>query len=148
MALLRIDPFREVDRLSELAWGRVRPGVLPMDAYRRDQELVLEFDLPGADPESFEVTVEHKVLTVAAERRPERREGDQVVVSERPSGRFVRRLTLRDGLATDQVRASYDAGVLTVVIPTAEEVRTRRIEVQTGQAPAVAPVAAEEQPAA
>lgn len=132
MAVVRFDPFRELDRLADQAWGRGRPPVLPLDAYRRADEVVLQFDLPGVDPASIDVTVERNVLTVTAERATDRREGDEIVVAERPVGQFSRQLQLGDGLDTDKVHASYDAGVLTVTFPIGADVRPRRITVTQG----------------
>ncbi len=71
--LMRFDPFRELDRLNQAPWGGSRP-VMPMDAYRRNGDFVVHFDLPGIDPGTIELTVEKNVLTVTAERRfPKRR---------------------------------------------------------------------------
>jgi HSP20 family protein len=133
MTVLRFDPFRELDRLADQAWGRSRTA-LPMDAYRRSDELVLEFDLPGVDPSSVDVTVEKNVLAITAERPTSRHEGDEVIVAQRPTGRFARKLQLGDGLDTEQVRASYVDGVLTVTFPVAAEIRPRRVTVQTAVA--------------
>jgi len=135
MTRMRFDPFRDVERLGDVAWGRNRLTGLAMDAYRRNDELVLEFDLPGVDPATIDLTVERNVLTVTAERNPGRPPGDEVIVSERQSGRFTRRLVLGDGLDTDRVHAAYVAGVLTLTFPVAAQVRARRIEVATGPAP-------------
>jgi HSP20 family protein len=135
MTLLRFDPFRELDRWTEQAWPSRswRHEALAFDAVRRGHEVVLQFDVPGADPESFEVTVEKGVLTVAGERRSERREGDEVLVARRPAGRFHRQILLGDNLDIDQVKAEYDAGVLTVTLPVADHVQPRKIEVHTGR---------------
>jgi len=142
MTLLRFDPFRDVERLTTAAWSRPRPTGLPMDAVRRDGELLLQFDLPGVDPDSIDVTVERNVLTVTAERHAVRGDGDEVLVEERRVGRLGRRLVLGKGLDTDQVRAAYHDGVLTLTFPVVEAVRPRRVEVQRGQeAPAVADAA-------
>ncbi len=149
MSVLRFDPFRELDRLSEQGFGRARPVALPVDVYRRPDELVLQFDLPGVDPASVEVTVERNVLAVTAERHSDRREGDELVVAERPVGRFTRQLQLGDGLDTEHVAASYDAGVLTISFPVASEVRPRRVQVTTAAAQeAGADLPAAEAPAA
>jgi HSP20 family protein len=138
MTVLRFDPFGDFDRLADRAWGRGHLTGIPMDAYRRGNELVLQFDLPGVDPATVDVTVERNVLTVSAERTSNRQEDDRVVASERPTGRFTRQIRLGRGLDTDRVSAGYDAGVLTVTLPVAEEVQPRRVEVQTGPAePAV-----------
>ncbi len=61
-----------------------------MDAYRRGDRFIVEFDLPGVEPASIELTVEQNVLTVRAERRLEPQEGDELVVAERPQGIYAR----------------------------------------------------------
>jgi len=65
--LMRFDPFRELDRLTQAPWGNTRPA-MPMDAYRRNGDFVVHFDVPGVDPASIDLTVEKNVLTVTAER--------------------------------------------------------------------------------
>jgi HSP20 family protein len=130
--LLRFDPFRELERLSQEATGGAgRPFAMPMDAYRRGDRFVVHLDLPGVDASSIDLTVERNVLTVSAERSWPVEDGDQVVIAERPQGRFHRQLFLGEGLDSDRVEASYDNGVLTVVVPVAERARARRVEVGT-----------------
>ena len=109
-----------------------------MDAYRRADEVVVQFDLPGVDPASIDVTVERGRLTVSGDRRPLEVAGDEIVVRERPAGRFVRQLRLADGLDVSRVQADYELGVLTVTLPTHEAGRPRRVAVSHGGAePAV-----------
>jgi HSP20 family protein len=132
MTLVRFDPFRDLDRWLGQTWPD--GGRLPaFDAYRRENEVVLQFDLPGVDPDHIELTVEKGVLTVGGERQADRQEGDKVLVAHRPIGRFSRQIRLSDNLQTDRVTADYDAGVLTVRVPVAEVVRPRRIEVASGR---------------
>jgi HSP20 family protein len=131
--LLRTDPFRELDRFTEQVLGtRARPAVMPMDAYREGDRVVVHFDLPGVDPSSIDLTVEKNVLAVTAERRWEPREDQQVVVSERPQGTFRRQVFLGENLDLDHVEASYEHGVLTVTIPLAEKAKPRKVEITTG----------------
>ena len=131
--LLRSDPFRDLDRLTEQMLGASRaPRMMPMDAYREGDHVTLHFDLPGVDPSSIDLTVEDNVLTVSAERRGGAPDDVQYLVSERPTGSFSRQLVLGEGLDTDQVSASYDAGVLTVTLPVAEKAKARRIQVGQG----------------
>jgi HSP20 family protein len=139
LMLMRYDPFREFDRLAQEAFGtRVRPAVMPMDAYREDDKFVVHLDLPGVDPSAIDVTVEKNVLTVSAQRSWQPSENQDVVVSERPQGTFSRQLFLGEGLDTDRVEASYDAGVLTIRIPVAEQAKPRKIEIGTsGRAQAI-----------
>ena len=130
--LMRFDPFREFERLSQQAWGQNRWSVLPMDAYRHGDQFLVHFDLPGADPSSIELTVEKNVLTVKAERRWQRGDGDEVLVSERPQGSFSRQLFLGETLDTDHIDANYENGVLTLTIPVAEKAKPRKVEITTG----------------
>jgi HSP20 family protein len=129
--LMRFDPFREFERLSQQAWGQNRWSVLPMDAYRHGDQFLVHFDLPGADPSSIELTVEKNVLTVKAERRWQRGDGDEVLVSERPQGSFSRQLFLGETLDTDHIDANYENGVLTLTIPVAEKAKPRKVEIST-----------------
>jgi HSP20 family protein len=139
--LMRFDPFRELDRLTEqLANGGSNraPRSFPMDAYRRGDAFFVHFDLPGVDPASFELSVEKNVLTVTAQRAWQPIEGDEVVVAERPRGQFSRQLFLGDTLDADRLEASYEQGVLTLRIPVAEQAKPRKIEVNVGTgAPAI-----------
>jgi HSP20 family protein len=102
---------------------------MPMDAYRKGDSFLVQFDLPGVDPSSIELTVEQNVLTVSAERRAPAVEGVEPLIAERPQGRFTRQLFLGDTLDTDQIQADYGAGVLTLTIPVAEQAKPRRIEI-------------------
>ena len=125
--LMRSDPFRELDRLTQSLTGAVAPSVAPMDAYRR--ATVVHIDLPGFDPSAVEVTAEQNVLTVSAERGWQPEENAQVIAWERPQGKFSRQLFLGESLDTDHVAASYEHGVLTLRIPVSEQAKPRRIEI-------------------
>jgi HSP20 family protein len=128
--LMRSDPFRELDRLTEQVMGtRMRPAMMPMDAYRQGDEFVIHLDLPGVDSSKVDLTVEKNVLTVAAERRWEPSEDQQIVASERPQGTFSRQLFLGENLDSEKVEASFENGVLTVRIPVAERAKPRKIEI-------------------
>jgi HSP20 family protein len=134
--LMRTDPFRELDRMTQQLFGQttpgtwLRPSVMPMDAYRSGDEFVVVFDLPGVSPDAIDVNVERNVLTVRAERRPTTT-GDNVEmqVAERPLGVFSRQLFLGDTLDADNVKANYEAGVLTLWIPVAEQAKPRKISI-------------------
>jgi HSP20 family protein len=135
MALVRTDPFREVDRLfQQLLAGPngARSLAMPMDAYRKDDSFLIRVDLPGVSPDSVDLTVEENVLTIKAERpAPPVSDGVEAVITERPYGTFVRQVFLGTNLDTDHIRAEYEAGVLTLAIPVAEHAKPRRIEVTT-----------------
>ena len=134
--LMRTDPFRELDRLSQQFLGQLgtssRPAVMPMDAWRAGDEFVVEFDLPGVDPGSVDLDVERNVLTVKAER-PVLNGDHELIASERPRGVFSRQLILGDNLDTERVQASYEGGVLTLRIPVAEKAKPRKITIQQAE---------------
>ncbi len=134
--LMRFDPFRDFDRLTQQLWGQQygQPTAMPMDAYRDGDRFVVHFDLPGIDPSRIDLTVEQNVLTVAAQRGWQPTEQQQVLASERPQGSFRRQLLLGEALDTEHVEARYDAGVLTVTIPVAEQAKPRKVEITSGQA--------------
>ena len=130
--LMRFDPFKDVERWAQQLSGASRQPVMPLDAYRRGDHWVAAFDLPGVDPASIDVTVENNVLTVRAARSWQPQEGEQVIAAERPQGTFSRQLYLGEGLDAEHVEASYDAGVLTVRLPIAEEAKPRKVAITTG----------------
>ncbi|HEU4539930.1 MAG TPA: Hsp20/alpha crystallin family protein [Jiangellaceae bacterium] len=126
--LMRTDPFRELDRLTQQL---LRPSngvlVMPMDAYRQDNMFYIKFDLPGIDADSVDVTVEQNVLTVQA-RRPAL-EGVDLTVAERPTGSFSRQIFLGDTLDVEKLEADYSDGVLTIQIPVMEAAQPRKIQI-------------------
>jgi HSP20 family protein len=130
--LMRTDPFRELDRLAQQVLGTAaRPAAMPMDAWREDQDFVVAFDLPGVNPESIDLDVERNVLTVKAERPDVAGKDTELIASERPRGVFSRQLILGDTLDAENVKASYDGGVLTLRIPVTEKAKPRKIEIET-----------------
>ena len=131
--LMRSDPFRELDRVTQQVFGAngtvARPSMMPMDAWRDGDVFHVEFDLPGVDPGSIDLDVERNVVTVRAERPA--REGDdtELLAAERPRGVFSRQLFLGDNLDADKINAGYEAGVLSLTIPVAEQAKPRKIEI-------------------
>ena len=132
MMLIRTDPFRELDRLTQQVFGTAaRPAAMPMDAWQEDGEFVVAFDLPGISPDDVDLNVERNVLTVRAERRDATQPNVELVVSERPRGVSSRQVILGDTLDADKIKASYDLGVLTLRIPVAEQAKPRKIEIES-----------------
>jgi HSP20 family protein len=128
--LMRTDMFREFDRLTQQALGTpARPAAMPIDAYRRGDEFIVELDLPGVDTESIELTVERNVLTVHAQRQRAADGEVELLVGERPQGTFSRQLFLGDTLDTANIAADYTDGVLTLKLPVAERAKPRRVAI-------------------
>ena len=128
--LMRTDPFRELDRLTQQVLGTAaRPAAMPMDAYRQGDSFYVCFDLPGISAESIDLTVEQNVLTVHADRAPSRADGAEMIVAERPSGTFTRQVFLGETLDAEHIAADYASGVLTLIIPVHEAAKPRNIQV-------------------
>jgi len=130
--LMRFDPFRELDQVAQQVFRQTARPAAPMDAYRHGEEFVVEFDLPGVDPSTIDLTVEKNVLSVTATRRREYAEGDEVLVAERPQGEFRRQLFLGEQLDTEHIKADYDNGVLTLRLSVAEQAKPRKVQISGG----------------
>jgi HSP20 family protein len=100
-----------------------------MDGTRRENDVVLRFDLPGVGQDNIEVSVDRGVLSVSAKRDEERSDSDRPFVRERVTGTLRRRVYLGDAYDADQVEAAYENGVLTVRVPLAEKAKARKVEV-------------------
>jgi HSP20 family protein len=132
MTLMRFDPFRELDRLGE----RVLAGglrAMPTEAFRRGDEFFVLIDLPGADLDNIDVTVERNVVKVHSTRTSPRQEGDELLVDERPHGQLSRQFFLGDNLDAAKLHANYDRGVLTLTIPVAAESKPRQIKIGSAE---------------
>jgi HSP20 family protein len=137
--LLQNSPFRDLDslfnqrmaNLTRSAWESARP--MPMDAYRRGDNVWVHLDLPGVSKDSIDISVERNLLTVTAERAFPSQEGDRVYLDERNEGTFRRQVSLGDGLDAEAIEADYTDGVLTLRIPVAPQAQPRKITVGTGQ---------------
>jgi HSP20 family protein len=130
--LMRTDPFRQLDRLTEQLLGTTsQPVAMPIDAYRKGDEFLVQLDLPGVDPETIDLTVEKNVLSVHAERVRPGLDGIELIVAERPHGSFSRQLFLGESLDTAEIQAEYGDGVLTVRIPVAETAKPRKVKIAT-----------------
>lgn len=101
---------------------------MPMDAWREGDRFIVEFDLPGVDEQSLDLDVERDVLTVRA-TRPELDPDREMVSAERARGVFSRQLFLGENLDTEAIEASYQGGVLRLIIPVAEQAKPRRIHI-------------------
>lgn len=130
MTLMRFDPFREWERMTDqLGAGGRAARTMSMEAFRRGDEFIVALDLPGVDPDDVEVTVERNVVNIRARRKPLRSEGDEVLVDERPRGEFTRQLFLGDNLDASRLSADFERGVLTLTIPVSEQSKPQRVQI-------------------
>jgi HSP20 family protein len=129
------DPFREMERWMRRADRDFSSDIkaMPMDLFREGDAFVVKMDLPGVDPNSIDIDVDDRTLTVRAERKGTEIDTDKDkngwVTKERSFGTFARQISLGSGLDTGKISADYSDGVLTLTIPVAEEAKPRKVEV-------------------
>jgi len=139
------DPFRqlsslkdEIDRLFESPLSSLTEATQPflsgwlpaVDLYQDKDNITVTAELPGMKREEIDVSLHDGVLTLSGERKFEQKnEEAEVCRSERYVGRFHRTLTLPTQVEADKVKASYKDGILTIVLPKAEEAKPKQIEV-------------------
>jgi HSP20 family protein len=141
--LMRTDPFRELDRVAQQMFGTAaRPAAMPIDAFRKGDEFVALFDLPGVGKDSIELTVERNVLTVHAERVRPNDDEIEMLIGERPAGTFSRQLMLAETLDTEHISADYTDGVLRLRIPVREQAKPRRVDITVGASSPSVPIEA------
>lgn len=145
--LMRWEPFRDLitlrdamDRLFEdsffrtsLAWREVegeRVMRLPLDVYMTPEEVVIQATVPGLKPEDVQITLEGDTLTIKGEVKPPIENVDYIL-QERPYGQFSRTLTFNIPIQADKAEATFENGVLTLVVPKAEAIRPKTIKVKT-----------------
>ena len=130
--------FREMDRWFNQMNRTSTDRVMPMDLLRDGNEFIVKMDLPGVDPDSIDIDVDDRTLTVRAERKQHEMttndEKNQWMSRERSYGSYARQLTLGTGLDLSGIAADYTDGVLTITIPVAEEAKPRKIKVATNSA--------------
>jgi len=136
---MTLDPISQLDRIAASVLDSVRaPRVMPVDLYRDGDRYVLHADIPGADPGSIDVDLDGSQLSIRAQRTVGSGDGLRWIARERGSGSYFRQFTLGDGVDLERISASYDAGVLSVIIPVSERAKPRRIEVEsTGRREAI-----------
>jgi len=103
---------------------------LPVDIYTTPEEVVITASVPGVDPEQVEITLEGDVMTIKGEL-PAPLENVTYVMRERRFGPFSRSLTFNVPLNAEGIEATFEHGVLTVVVPKAEAVKPKQIKVHT-----------------
>jgi HSP20 family protein len=129
------DPFRDLDRVaSSLLDTRQGPRPMPIDLYRDGDHYVLSADMPGIDPGSVDVDVDGQLLTIRAERTTRGADGVKWLAKERPSGSFHRQFTLGEGVDSSKISATYDNGVLSIMVPVSERAKPRKVQVTGGTA--------------
>jgi HSP20 family protein len=128
---------REIDRLFEdTVSGRGGATWMPpVNVRESGNEISLDIELPGINPDNVEITVENGMLTISGEKREERKEDEEgrYHLVERSYGSFSRSFTLPQGVDEEQIDAEFQNGLLTVRIPKAALPQPRRIQIGRSQ---------------
>jgi HSP20 family protein len=133
--LRRTTPLFDNVPTSGLMGGTSSAWVPPVDVFHREKDLVIRAELPGINPEEdVDITVQDNALWIRGERRREERtERDGAYRLESSYGSFERSVPIPDGVRTEEITATYENGILEVVVPGAAELAGgRKIPVQVG----------------
>ncbi|MGB6458532.1 MAG: Hsp20/alpha crystallin family protein [Candidatus Acidiferrum sp.] len=130
---------RQINHVFEKALGRsaeesrLTSWVPAVESDETEQELVVKADLPDVDPKDLDIRVENNVLTIRGERKLEKKVSeDSYLRVERAYGAFSRSLSLSNTVNSEEIRADYQNGVLTLAVPKREEARPKQIKVNVG----------------
>jgi HSP20 family protein len=136
--ITRIDPFRELATLFEnftetgTAKDRLMEGsfVPPVDIYEGEHSLVLKLEVPGVNEENLNIQLENNTLTVQGKKSFQKEEKEENFHRiERRYGSFVRTFRLPNTVDADKIEATYDKGVLSVVLAKKAEAKPKQIKV-------------------
>ena len=144
MPVVKYSPFVDTDefpaglRLFQDTVNRLfsdqastRPWAPSVDIFETDNELVLKADVPGVDEKDIDIRIENGTLLLKGERKFERDEKNKGFHRlERSYGSFVRYFTVPETVDTENVKADFKQGVLTVVLPKKEIAKPKAIKVQ------------------
>jgi HSP20 family protein len=140
MVMQRWDPFRDLRQMDETmnrlwrGFGGAPAGTedwnISLDVVQRSDEVVVKASIPGVKPEAIDLAIEDNILTLRADRKPDFEDEKSVyLVQERPTGSFYRALRLPETVDSNKVQSTYENGVLTIVLPKAEEKKKKQIKI-------------------
>ena len=148
--IIRWNPYREMNQLLNAMDRRVDSRYLSprylasqswgvaVDVSESEDEYLIKASLPGINPEDLDINIESNVLTIKGEYKEEKEsENRRYHMRERRSGNFCRSFSLPNAVDTEAVEATYEAGVLTLSLPKAEEAKPQRIEVKSIDQPMI-----------
>lgn len=146
MVMQRWDPFRDLRQMDDTmnrlwrGFGGVPAGTedwnIALDVVQRPDEIVVKASAPGINPEEIELAIEDNILTIRGERKPDFQDEQSVyLVQERPAGSFYRALRLPDTVDSNKVKSTCENGVITIILPKAEEKKKKQIKISIDSKP-------------
>ena len=132
-----LDVHRELDRVIEGQNGAAGWRPLATDVIENNDDVRVMMEIAGIDPGEIDITIDNNVLRISGEKRSMRSENESGAwrLTERRYGRFERSFVLPRDVRPDAVEATYENGVLTVLLPKREEAKPRRVEVRATSTP-------------
>jgi HSP20 family protein len=143
--LRRRDPFREMmafrhafdslfdNSIPYAGWDTGVTNQFAVDVSETEDEFEVKAVLPGIHPDDLEVTFSNNTLTIRGEsRQEEEKEGQHYHLRERREGTFTRSVSIPSNIKTEDIDASYQAGILTLRLPKTDEVKPKRIPIKGG----------------
>ena len=116
------------DILDESAYSSWMPAI---DILERENDFNIKIELPGVDKNDVKITVQNDVLTIKGEKKQEgEKKSENYHYVERRYGSFQRSFTLPSSVDGAKIDASYENGVLNIIVPKIEEVKPKEIEVK------------------
>jgi HSP20 family protein len=127
-------PVREKEAIQPASGEPTREGVYyspAVDIYETDGSITVVADMPGVRKDSVDVDIKEGVLTISGtvDPVPDRL---RPVYREYDVGGYLRRFTIGDRIDSEKISAHLASGVLTLELPKADRLRSRRVEVQAG----------------
>ena len=128
---LQVQQKREVEKDQE-ATTPTRAFMPNADIFDTEDALTVVLEMPGVDRDNINISIENGVLTVEGKINFGKYEGLQPVYSEYNVGPYRRSFRISSRIDQDKISAEMHDGVITLMLPKAEEAKPRRIEVRTG----------------
>ena len=151
MNLMRIDPYRELDRFTRVLGSTLGLGSLarterddetlaawvpPVDIAEEKDRILITAELPGFKDTEISLTTENGMLTISGERKFEKEEnGKNYHRVERSYGRFARSFSLPNNVDPGKIEAKFENGLLRVELPKREDAKPRMIKITEGSQP-------------
>lgn len=145
MAIVKYNQLRELrtiqeqmSRMLDMAWNRefgeeLKEGIWqpPVDIYEDEHSVVIKAEVPDVEQKDIDIRIENNTLTLRGERKHSsdvKKENYYRV--ERYFGQFQRSFSLPHSIDQDKVQASYDKGILTIILPKLAETKQKQISVE------------------
>ncbi len=141
--ITRSDPFLDIvnvrntmDKMLDNYFGHSALsfegyGILDMDMYQTDDDVVIEASIPGVNPEEINISIAGEVLTIKGEvKQVNESENLDYHIRERRFGTFSRSITLPVHVIAEKANADFKNGILKLTLPKAEEIKPRTITVK------------------